>query len=195
MRRAVGPLTLALQRIGTDHNDLISKEVRRYMRDVLDHNTQAADRIASYDEVLSSLVQAAVGKVSMQQNIDMRKISAWVAIAAVPTALAGIYGMNFDHMPELHQVWGYPAVLIADGDGVHGALPHIPTQPLALGSRSAPTHRLRPWRVRRRSTFECPPHRPGFLVPVAPSDGRAVDDSPVHSLRFEGIRSVREVTG
>jgi magnesium transporter len=112
MRRAVSPLTLALQRMGTDHNDLISKEVRRYMRDVLDHNTQASDRITSYDEVLSSLVQAAVGKVSMQQNIDMRKISAWVAIAAVPTALAGIYGMNFDHMPELHQVWGYPAVLL-----------------------------------------------------------------------------------
>jgi magnesium transporter len=112
LRRAVSPLTLALQRMGSDHNDLISKEVRRYMRDVLDHNTQAADRIASYDEVLSSLVQAAVGKISMQQNTDMRKISAWVAIAAVPTALAGIYGMNFDHMPELHQVWGYPAVLL-----------------------------------------------------------------------------------
>lgn len=112
LRRAVAPLSQALQRIGSDHNDLISKEVRRYMRDVLDHNTQAADRIASYDEVLSSLVQAAVGKVSMQQNTDMRKISAWVAIAAVPTALAGIYGMNFDYMPELHQVWGYPAVLL-----------------------------------------------------------------------------------
>jgi magnesium transporter len=112
MRRAVTPLTLALQRIGTDHNDLISKEVRRYMRDVLDHNTQAADRIASYDEVLSSLVQAAVGKISMQQNTDMRKISAYVAIAAVPTAMAGIYGMNFDNMPELHWTYGYPAVLL-----------------------------------------------------------------------------------
>jgi magnesium transporter len=112
LRRAVAPLTLALQRIGTDHNDLISKEVRRYMRDVLDHNTQAADRIASYDEVLSSLVQAAVGKISMQQNTDMRKISAYVAIAAVPTAMAGIYGMNFDNMPELHWTYGYPAVLL-----------------------------------------------------------------------------------
>jgi magnesium transporter len=112
MRRAVGPLNLALQRLGSDHNDLISKEVRRYIRDVVDHNIQAADRIASYDEVLSSLVQAALGKVGMQQNTDMRKISAWVAIAAVPTALAGIYGMNFDYMPELHQVWGYPAVLL-----------------------------------------------------------------------------------
>jgi magnesium transporter len=112
LRRAVAPLTLALQRMGTDHNDLISIEVRRYLRDVLDHNTQASDRITSYDELLSSLVQAALGKVAMQQNVDMRKISAWVAIAAVPTALAGIYGMNFDHMPELHWVWGYPTVLI-----------------------------------------------------------------------------------
>jgi magnesium transporter len=112
LRRAVAPLTLALQRMGTDHNDLISIEVRRYLRDVLDHNIQAADRIASYDDMLSSLVQAALGKVAMQQNVDMRKISAWVAIAAIPTALAGIYGMNFDHMPELHWVWGYPAVLL-----------------------------------------------------------------------------------
>ena len=113
LRRAVAPLTLALQRMGTDHNDVISIEVRRYLRDVLDHNIQASDRIASYDDMLSSLVQAALGKVAMQQNVDMRKISAWVAIAAVPTALAGIYGMNFDHMPELHWVWGYPAVLLA----------------------------------------------------------------------------------
>jgi magnesium transporter len=112
LRRAVGPLTLALQRMGTDHNDLISIEVRRYMRDVLDHNIQASDRITSYDDMLSSLVQAAVGKVAMQQNIDMRRISAYVAIAAVPTAVAGIYGMNFDYMPELKQVWGYPAVLL-----------------------------------------------------------------------------------
>jgi magnesium transporter len=112
LRRAVAPLTLALQRMGTDHNDVISIEVRRYLRDVLDHNIQAADRIASYDDMLSSLVHAALGKVAMQQNLDMRKISAWVAIAAVPTALAGIYGMNFEHMPELEWTWGYPAVLL-----------------------------------------------------------------------------------
>jgi magnesium transporter len=112
LRRAVNPLTTDLERIGTHHDDLINVEIRRYMRDVLDHTIKAADRIASYDELLSSLVQAALGKVAMQQNVDMRKISAWVAIAAVPTALAGIYGMNFDHMPELHATWGYPAVLL-----------------------------------------------------------------------------------
>jgi magnesium transporter len=111
LRRAVSPLTVALQRLAADHNDLIGTEVRRYMRDVLDHEIQAADRINSYDEMLSSLVNAALGKVAMQQNVDMRKISAWVAIAAVPTAIAGIYGMNFDQMPELHSAWGYPAVL------------------------------------------------------------------------------------
>jgi magnesium transporter len=111
LRRSVSPLTLALQRLATDHNDLVGIEVRRYMRDVLDHTIQASDRIVTYDDMLSSLVQAALGKVAMQQNIDMRKISAWVAIAAVPTAVAGIYGMNFDHMPELGWTWGYPAVL------------------------------------------------------------------------------------
>jgi len=111
LRRAVGPLTVALQRIAADHDDLINIEVRRYMRDVLDHNIQASDRITSYDDMLSSLVQAALGKVAMQQNVDMRKISAWVAIAAVPTAMAGIYGMNFENMPELKWQYGYVAVL------------------------------------------------------------------------------------
>jgi magnesium transporter len=111
LRRAVSPLTLALQRLLADHEDLVSVEVRRYMRDVLDHNSQAADRISSYDEMLSSLVHAGLAKVAMQQNTDMRKISAWVAIAAVPTALAGIYGMNFEHMPELEWTYGYPMVI------------------------------------------------------------------------------------
>jgi magnesium transporter len=112
LRRAVSPLATDLQRIGEHHDDLINVEIRRYMRDVLDHTIKDSERNASYDELLSSLVQAALGKVAMQQNVDMRKISAWVAIAAVPTALAGIYGMNFDTMPELHWTFGYPAVLL-----------------------------------------------------------------------------------
>ena len=107
----MSPLTLALQRLANDNNDLVSIEVRRYMRDVLDHNIQVSDRIVSYDDMLSPRGQAALGKVAMQQNVDMRKISAWVAIAAVPTAVAGVYGMNFEHMPELKATWGYPAVL------------------------------------------------------------------------------------
>ncbi len=112
LRRAVEPLTVALHEIDDEHQDLMSKEVHRYMSDVLSQQIQAADRIASYDELLSSLVQAALARVGMQQNVDMRKISAWVAIAAVPTMIAGIYGMNFENMPELAWRWGYPAVLL-----------------------------------------------------------------------------------
>lgn len=61
---------------------------------------------------MSSILQAAVARLSVSENEDMRKISAWVAIAAVPTMIAGIYGMNFQYMPELASSWGYPAVLI-----------------------------------------------------------------------------------
>jgi len=112
LRRAVSPLTDDLEWLNTANNDLLVKEVRRQMRDVLDHQIVAADKISEYDEMLSSLVQAALAKVGMQQNQDMRKISAWAAMAAVPTAIAGIYGMNFENMPELSWTWGYPAVLL-----------------------------------------------------------------------------------
>lgn len=111
LRRAVYPLTDDLQWLDSN-TDILSTEVRRQLRDVLDHQILAAERISEYDEMLSSLVQAALAKVGMQQNQDMRKISAWAAMAAVPTAIAGIYGMNFEHMPELAWTWGYPAVLL-----------------------------------------------------------------------------------
>ncbi|MFZ0906540.1 MAG: magnesium/cobalt transporter CorA [Mycobacterium sp.] len=111
LRRCVNPLSVPFARFQTEHKDLISKEVRRYLRDVGDHNTQAADQIASYDENLSSLVQAALARVEMQQNTDMRKISAWAGLLAVPTMIAGIYGMNFEYMPGLKWHWGYPAFI------------------------------------------------------------------------------------
>ncbi|MFV0496258.1 magnesium/cobalt transporter CorA [Mycobacterium sp.] len=111
LRRCVAPLSAAFLRMQTDYRDLVSKEVRRYLRDVADHQTEAAEHIASYDDMLNSLVQAALARVGMQQNMDMRKISAWAGIIAVPTMVAGIYGMNFQHMPELNAQWGYPLVV------------------------------------------------------------------------------------
>ncbi|QXQ15715.1 magnesium/cobalt transporter CorA [Skermania piniformis] len=104
-RRAVLPLATALQEL--IQPGIAPKEVRRYLRDVVDHQTSVADRIAEFDESLSALIGAAQAMVSLRQNTDMRKISAWVAIAAVPTAIAGCYGMNFDNMPELHWHYGY----------------------------------------------------------------------------------------
>lgn len=111
LRRSVNPLSSPLQVLTQGPIGAVPKEVRRYLRDVADHHTLVAERIADFDESLSSLVDAALAKVAMQQNQDMRKISAWVAIAAVPTFIAGIYGMNFEHMPELQWTYGYGYVL------------------------------------------------------------------------------------
>ena len=69
-------------------------------------------QIAGYDELVGSLLQVNLAQVAVVQNSDMRKISAWAAIVAVPTLLAGIYGMNFEHMPELTWRFGYPLVLL-----------------------------------------------------------------------------------
>jgi magnesium transporter len=110
MRRCVSPLSGAFRRMQLER-DLMSKELRRYLRDVIDHHSEAADRIASYDDMLDSLIQAALARVGMQQNNDMRKISAWAGIIAVPTMIAGIYGMNFEFMPELKWHWSYPVVI------------------------------------------------------------------------------------
>jgi magnesium transporter len=115
LRRCVNPLSVPFQRMQTEHKDLISKEVRRYLRDVSDHQSQAADQVASYDDMLTSLVQAALARVGMQQNDDMRKMAAWAALLAVPTMVAAIYGMNFKFMPELNWTWGYPGVMALMG--------------------------------------------------------------------------------
>lgn len=111
LRRCVNPLSAAFHRMQIENKDLISKEVRRYLRDVSDHHSAAADQIASYDDMLNSLVQAALARVGMQQNNDMRKMAAWAGIAALPTAVAAIYGMNFHFMPELNWTYGYPLIM------------------------------------------------------------------------------------
>ncbi|MEU4435393.1 magnesium and cobalt transport protein CorA [Nocardia rhamnosiphila] len=112
LRRAVNPLALPLQLLVHKEELPIDPEIRRYLRDVADHHTGVAERITDFDDSLSALISAALTKITVQQNTDMRKISAWVAIAAVPTMIAGIYGMNFEHMPELRISWGYPVVLV-----------------------------------------------------------------------------------
>jgi magnesium transporter len=72
---------------------------------------EVVEQVASFDDLLNTLVAANLAQVSVGQNEDIRKISAWVAIAAVPTLVASIYGMNFDHMPELHWRFGYPLII------------------------------------------------------------------------------------
>ncbi len=82
-----------------------------YFRDVYDHLQRVAHRVEAIDNLLSSALTANLAQLGVRQNEDMRKISAWVAIVAVPTMIAGIYGMNFEHMPELGWALGYPLSL------------------------------------------------------------------------------------
>jgi magnesium transporter len=110
-RRAVIPLVEAAAQMAENVVPHIPEGARPFFRDVNDHLLRVTDRIESYDRLLSDILSAHLTRISVQQNDDMRKISAWVAIAAVPTAIAGIYGMNFTHMPELSWRYGYPMAL------------------------------------------------------------------------------------
>jgi magnesium transporter len=117
-RRAVAPLAGPLERLAAGTVPGVSDGLRQHFRDVHDHLLRAADAIEGHDRLLTDVLQANVARVGVQQsavavrqNEDMRKISAWAAIALVPTAIAGIYGMNFDNMPELNWKYGYFLVL------------------------------------------------------------------------------------
>ncbi|SEG81992.1 magnesium transporter [Actinacidiphila yanglinensis] len=110
-RRASGPLAEPMARMASGSMPFTDPRSRPFFRDVADHLTRVGDAGESLDRLLSDILAAHLTQVGVRQNDDMRKISAWAAMAAVPTLIAGIYGMNFEHMPELRQVWGYPAVI------------------------------------------------------------------------------------
>jgi magnesium transporter len=111
LRRAVAPLVPVAQRLVTG-TFRIPEQMGPYFRDVGDHLLRAHDNIEGSESLLMTMLQASNSRQSLQQNTDMRKIAAYAAMLGVPTAIAGIYGMNFDHMPELDEPWGYPAVLL-----------------------------------------------------------------------------------
>ena len=112
-RRAAMPLSEPLKTLHLSPRSPVPEgELRLLLRDVSDHLHAVIDHIESYDRLLTDMLGAHLSQLSVQQNDDMRKISAWVAIAALPTMIAGVYGMNFDYMPELHARWGYFVVLV-----------------------------------------------------------------------------------
>src|SRR5206468_9682313 len=113
LHRATGPLAEPLGRLSDGRYEQISEELRPYFRDVYDHLLRATQTADSYRELLTSILEANLTQVSVRQNEDMRKISAWAAILAVPTLIAGVYGMNFNSMPELHWHYGYPLAVAA----------------------------------------------------------------------------------
>jgi magnesium transporter len=112
LRRAVAPLEVPLQKLAEREIDGIPEAMRSYFRDVLDHSIRVRDQVGALDELLTSILQASIAITSLADNEDNRKISAWAAMIAVPTLFTGLYGMNFDVMPELHWRFGYPMVVV-----------------------------------------------------------------------------------
>jgi len=111
LHQATAPLIEPLDRLVRRRLPHVHAELDEYFRDVEDHLLRTVEQVAGFRDLLTSVLDANLAQVGVRQNEDMRKISAWVAIAAVPTMIAGIYGMNFDHMPELHWRLAYPLVL------------------------------------------------------------------------------------
>jgi magnesium transporter len=111
-RRGVQPLIAPLADLAAGRVPTLDPKLANWFRDVQDHATRTADHLDTLDSLLDGVLSANLAQVGVRQNEDMRKISAWAAIAALPTAIAGIYGMNFQHMPELETRYGYYVVLV-----------------------------------------------------------------------------------
>ncbi|MGP3980392.1 magnesium and cobalt transport protein CorA [Streptomyces sp. KR80] len=119
-RRASGPLAEPMTRLSGPGVPFVHEHAQPFFRDVSDHLTRANEYVEGLDRLLSDILAAHLAQMGVRQNDDMRKISAWAAMAAVPTMVAGVYGMNFRHMPELTTVWGYPLVVVLMGGAVLG---------------------------------------------------------------------------
>jgi len=110
-RHAIDPLLSPLQKLASEGSLHVSPTLLPFFRDTMDHLSRASDAAAGLDSLLTSALQADLAHVQVQQNSDMRKITSYVALASVPTMVAGIYGMNFEFMPELEWKFGYPLVV------------------------------------------------------------------------------------
>lgn len=110
--RILVPMEEVARKLARNSLPCVDVETRNYFGDVLDHVRRVEAMTGGLREVLTSVFEFSNLMEQQRTGAITRQLAAWAAILAVPTAIAGIYGMNFDHMPELHAVWGYPAVLL-----------------------------------------------------------------------------------
>jgi magnesium transporter len=113
LRRAVTPLVEVCNRLMRFDLPHIPEDMRPYFRDVYDHIVRLNETIDAQRELLTTALEAHLSLMSVAQNEHMKRITAWAAMIAVPTMIAGIYGMNFANMPELQWRYGYVASLAA----------------------------------------------------------------------------------
>jgi magnesium transporter len=110
-QRATSPLARALERGAQRDEHAIDPEVRSYLRDLHDRVLRVVEPTEGFRDILSDILVVNLTLISVRQNDQTKRISAWAAILIVSTLIAGIYGMNFDFMPELHWTFGYPFAL------------------------------------------------------------------------------------
>jgi magnesium transporter len=109
---AVTPLLDPLDDLARGRYELVALDVQPYFRDVHDHLLRVVDQVEGFRDLLTSVLTANLTQASVRQNEDVRRISAWAAIVAVPTAIAGIYGMNFEHLPGSGSRFGFALTLV-----------------------------------------------------------------------------------
>jgi len=112
LRRAIDPLRGPMEQFAHAEIKGVSADVTPFFRDIADHLARVSDAVDSLGNMLSGAFDADQSRIGVQQNNDMRMMSAWAAIFAVITVFAGIYGMNFNNMPELKWSFGYPLLLV-----------------------------------------------------------------------------------
>jgi magnesium transporter len=125
-QRATTPLVVILSSLIGEGAYQVDSEVRRYLRDVQDHALRVTEQVVGFREILQNILSVnltlvslsqneevnKLTQVSIEQNEEVKRISAWAAILFAPTLVGTIYGMNFNHMPELHWLLGYPLALV-----------------------------------------------------------------------------------
>ncbi|HMV38016.1 MAG TPA: magnesium/cobalt transporter CorA [Plasticicumulans sp.] len=113
LRRASLPLVDVCSDLMSLRVALVPDSIRPYFRDVLDHLKRINDTLDTMREMLATVLQVSLALASVRQNEVTKALAGWAAILAVPTVVFGLYGMNFDKMPELHWHYGYPAIVVA----------------------------------------------------------------------------------
>src|SRR5215217_6794872 len=127
-QRATSPLARTLDRVAERNEHDIDPELRSYLRELHDRVLRVVEPTEGFRDMLSDILVVNLTLISVRQNDQTKKISAWAAILISPTLIAGIYGMNFDYMPELHWIFGYPlalALMVSICIGLYAVFRHV----------------------------------------------------------------------
>ena len=113
VRHAVEPLIEAVHKLLGGRVPQVCSRTTEYFRDVYDHLTRVSQQLDGLRDMVITAMQVNLNMISLSETVVTKQLAAWAALVAVPTLIAGIYGMNFKNMPELEWPWGYPVSLVA----------------------------------------------------------------------------------